>query len=382
MNRLLVLALISCHRAEPPRAPQLPPPAPTVEPALPATPAAEAAVEPAPTPAASVPAVAGADGEVWLRGSTHVHAKPSGDSSEPVASVVRWYENAGYDFIVLSDHNRVSEVDGSTQGQRAVRNSAQGLIVLAGAELTHNRKGCEPPGDESRNCRIHVNAIGVTARPVGKFEWTDYSSKDRVELYGRAFAAARELGAALIQINHPNYYWGMTLDVMVQIARHAQLVEIANVQFAKWNAGDQDHPSTEAEWDAALAQGLAIWGVATDDAHDYREDGGGKYPAGGGWVVVKAKRDPDAILAALASGRFYASTGVTLSRAERIGDELVVEVAAESTGQHSIAFVENGKTVATTTGPSARRVLPQTGYVRAVVTRDDGKQAWVQPVRR
>lgn len=377
---LLVVALIGCRTVEAPRAPERPAPVPVTEAAPPHDDGEP--VEPAPAADAVDVTPAVVDGEVWLRGSTHVHARPSGDSSEPVASVVRWYENAGYDFIVLTDHNRVSEVDGSTQGLRAVRSPPQGLIVLAGIELTHNRKNCEPPGDESRNCRIHVNAIGVTARPVGKLEWTDYSSRDRIELYGRAFAAARELGAALIQINHPNYYWGMTLDVMVQLAKHAQLVEIANVQFAKWNAGDENHPSTEAEWDAALARGWTIWGVATDDAHDYREDGGGKYPAGGGWVMVKAKRDPDAILAALASGRFYASTGVTLSRAERVGDELVVEVAPESTGQHTIAFVENGKTVATTNGPSARWGLPRTGYVRAVVTRDDGKQAWVQPVRR
>ena len=30
---------------------------------------------------------------------------------------------------------------------------------------------------------------------------------------------------------------------------------------------------------------------------------------------------------------------------------------------------------------SVRRALPRTGYVRAVVTREDGKRAWVQPAR-
>ncbi len=390
MKRALLVLLVSCRPLEPPRTPvpALPPVASApVTPAETPEPAAPSQDLPAPSPVAAAPAppattvtAPGAGDEVWLRGSTHVHAKPSGDSSEPVESVIRWYEKAGYDFIVLTDHNRVSEVSGSTLGQRAVHDPSQGLIVLAGIELTHNRKDCEPPGDESRNCRIHVNGIGVTARPEGKLEWTDYSQRQRVELYEKAFATARDLGASIIQINHPNYYWGMTLDVFVQIAKSAQLVEVANSQFTKWNVGNETFPSTEAEWDAALAQGLQVWGVATDDAHHY--DGGGKYPAGGGWVVVKARRDPDAILAALAGGRFYASTGVTLSRAERIGDELVVEIAPGATQQHSIAFIENGKTVATTSGPNAKRALPQTGYVRAVVTRDDGKQAWVQPVRR
>ena len=39
-------------------------------------------------------------------------------------------------------------------------------------------------------------------------------------------------------------------------------------------------------------------------------------PAGGGWIMVDAPRDPRAILAAIEEGRFYASTGVVLARAE------------------------------------------------------------------
>jgi len=136
----------------------------------------------------------------------------------------------------------------------------------------------------------------------------------------------------------------------------------------------------EQLWDAALGQGAALWGVASDDAHDYNVPG--KYPAGGGWVMVRARRDPQAILDALARGRFYASTGVVLDRAEVVADELVVDVAAAAAGSYAIDFIENGKPVETVQGKSARRALPQTGYVRAVITRGDGKKAWVQPQRR
>src|SRR5690606_2903288 len=116
---------------------------------------------------------------------------------------------------------------------------------------------------------------------------------------------------------------GATPELLAELARRgAQLVEIGNVQFETWNQGDPDHPSLEAVWDAALAQGVTLWGVASDDAHHY--DGGGKYPAGGGWVMVKARRDPQAIVDALAAGRFYASNGVVLARAEVDGEQLVV----------------------------------------------------------
>ena len=51
-------------------------------------------------------------------------------------------------------------------------------------------------------------------------------------------------------------------------------------------------------------------------------------------------------------------------------------------GAYTIAWIENGAVVETVHGRSARRAVPATGYVRAVVTRDDGKKAWVQPARR
>ncbi|HEY5922780.1 MAG TPA: CehA/McbA family metallohydrolase [Kofleriaceae bacterium] len=365
MKRLVAALVISCSSPDAPgvKRPEQPP-SPVFTAVLDdggvrATTAGDAAAVAAPDPDA-----------VWLRGTTHVHAAPSGDSSEPVDSVIRWYEQHQYDFIVLTDHNRVTPVE-----------TQQRLIVIPGIELTFNRKGCEPPGDESTQCRIHVNALGVTAKVDGKLEWSDYKEPQRVKLYERAFVKAQELGAAVVQLNHPQYYWGMTVDVLFAIADRVPLIEIANQQFTRWNVGDVNHPSVEKLWDAALLRGHKMWGVATDDAHDYQADGGGKYPAGGGWVMVKARRDPNAILAALAAGQFYSSTGVTLSRAERVGDELVVDVAPGTTNQYAITFIENGKVVATVKELNAKRAIPWAGYVRAVVTRDDGKQAWVQPVR-
>ncbi len=38
--------------------------------------------------------------------------------------------------------------------------------------------------------------------------------------------------------------------------------------------------------------------------------------------------------------------------------------------------------VATVRDHMAHRGVPVIGYVRAVVTRDDGKKAWIQPARR
>jgi hypothetical protein len=338
-----------------------------------------ASVEPVPlAPAEVLPAEA----EVWLKGSTHVHARASGDSSEPPGNVIGWYEQHHYDFIVLTDHNRVSELDrgNDTRGQVTLRDPHAGLIVFSGIELTHNPVGCLPIGDPSRNCRIHVNLIGATARPAGRIEWAERRSHLRVDMYQAAVMAQTALGG-IAQINHPQWLWGMTPDLLVDLAhRGMPLVEIANAAFSKWNAGDAAHPSTEALWDAALARGAVLWGTASDDAHDYQ--GHGKYPPGGGWVVVHARREPRAILDALAAGRFYASNGVVLERADVEGDELAIAVDPGSPGTYTIDFIENGRRVDSVHGRYARRRVPAAGYVRAVVTRSDGKRAWVQPARR
>jgi len=321
--------------------------------------------------------------EVWLKGSTHVHARPSGDSNEPVLEVVKWYEARHYDFIVLTDHNQVTEIDQgtSTQGQISVHAPAHGLLVLAGIELTHNPSDCLPAGDKSRKCRIHVNLLGVTERPIGKVIWANRRTHERLAKYQAALALQQHFGG-LPQLNHPQWFWGMTAELLTELAREGYpLVEIANEQFTPWNQGDRDHPSMETLWDAALAKGVTLWGVASDDAHDY-EGANGRYPAGTGWVVVKARRDPQAILAALAAGHFYSSTGVVLERAEVEAGELVVEVAPAEQGRYTIDFIENGRPVQRVMGRSARRAVPVSGYVRALVTRDDGKHAWVQPARR
>ncbi|HVK88514.1 MAG TPA: CehA/McbA family metallohydrolase [Kofleriaceae bacterium] len=338
----------------------------------------------APVPPEDATLIAPTTAEVWLKGSTHVHARPSGDSTTPIPEVLRWYEARGYDFIVLTDHNKVSEVDATstTAGSPAVRAPETGLIVLAGIELTHNPSGCTPPGDPSGKCRIHVNLLGVTGRPVGKVEWADRTTNERARKYDAALAQQRQLGG-IAQLNHPSWFWGMNHELLAELAgRGYGLVEIANSAFSAWNAGDSDHPSMDAIWDGALALGARIWGVASDDAHDYGAPGTGKYPAGGGWIVVKARRDPASILAAITGGRFYASTGVVLARAEVDGQDLVVEVAPSERGSFTIEMIENATSVGKTAARSARRPVPATGYLRAVVTRGDGAKAWVQPARR
>lgn len=316
----------------------------------------------------------------WLRGSTHVHAAPSGDATLDPVAVMAWYREHGYDFIVLTDHNRVTALDPFAHG-RVAGDPEGGVLVLAGTELTYNPSACtEPDPPPQGKCRIHVNALGVTARPVGRLEWADRARRDRRGMYQAALVSTRALGG-IAQLNHPQWHWGMTGELLTALAADGFVaVEVSNAAFASWGDGDDSHPSVEALWDQALLAGARLWAVASDDAHSY--DGTGKYPAGGGWIMVDAARDGDAIIDAIAAGRFYASTGVALAWAGPVGSELRVELAPDEPGPAVIAFIVNGAIAATTRERTARHPIPATGYVRAVIRRDDGARAWVQPARR
>lgn len=341
-------------------------------------PPVDAGADAAPAPPVPAPLP---DPPRWLRGSTHVHAAPSGDSSTDPVRVIAWYRDHGYDFFVLTDHNRVTTVAPAGPGRLATVDDPAAPLVLAGVELTYNPGACEEPSPPpDGKCRIHVNALGVTGRPTGKLEWADRAARARRPMYGAALRTAGELGG-LAQLNHPNWHWGMTATLLAALAGDgAALFELANPQFASWNAGDDLHLGLEAQWDAALTAGARIWAVAADDAHSY--DGRGRYPAGGAWVMVDAPRDADAIVAALAAGRFYASTGVALRRAGVVGDELVVELADPADG-HVIDVIVDGSIVASEAGPLVRvPIPPPPSYVRATVRRADGARAWVQPARR
>ncbi|HZS07725.1 MAG TPA: hypothetical protein VFD58_23010 [Blastocatellia bacterium] len=50
----------------------------------------------------------------WYKGNTHTHTLNSDGDSTP-DEVVRWYREHGYHFLVLTDHNYLTAVDGLNQ---------------------------------------------------------------------------------------------------------------------------------------------------------------------------------------------------------------------------------------------------------------------------
>jgi hypothetical protein len=311
----------------------------------------------------------------WLKGETHLHSGNSHDSRTPPEVVARWYEAHGFDFAVFTDHNFVTKLP-----------STDKMLIVPGAELTQNLQACDPPPEDAKGCLLHVNALfanraGPVVLPPGR-------STRRVDLYQRALDEARDLGA-IAQLNHPNFAHAADGALITELSRRGlALMEIANQGHDSTNGGDATQASTEAKWDAALTAGANVWGVASDDAHQYtdaeaaemRARGEEPYTGDRGWIMVHAHKNIDDIRAAIVRGDFYASNGVTLARVERTKDALAI--AAD--GPCHFTFIgAGGKTLAESDGSDAKFALSDAkgGYVRAVVRDAAGRKAWTQPVR-
>jgi hypothetical protein len=311
----------------------------------------------------------------FLKGQLHLHSSNSGDSSTAPEAVVRWYAARGYDFIVFTDHNRVTRARGAGR-----------MLVMPGVELTQNLATCAPP-EPGHTCNLHVNALFVSARAPFAVTIPPPPTDRRLDCYLRALQVATALGG-LAQLNHPNFNYGAGDAVVKELARRGvRLLEVANEAVDSSNGGDARHPSTEALWDSALTGGLTVWGVASDDAHHYEDAGAVRargetaYTGDRGWVMVRARREAAAIREAVSRGDFYSSNGVTLARLQVDGAAMLLEVASRSS--HRFTFIgPGGRVLKQSDGTSARFPLAgQHGYVRSVVTDRQGHRAWIQPAR-
>lgn len=287
----------------------------------------------------------------WLKGNLHTHTLESDGDSAP-ADVVRWYAEHGYDFLAITDHDKITRVEDSL-----------GLVLLLGEEVT----------DRLPKKPLHVNAIGIEEAVQPQHGATP------VEVLQRNIDAVRKAGA-LALINHPNFGWAFGADELLQLER-ANFLEIASGHpFV--NA--QGPPSVESMWDRMLTAGKRIYGVAVDDTHHLKRVlDEGMVPPGKAWVMVRAeKRDAKSILAALAAGDFYASNGVELTELTITKKSIAIGVREKNFARYRIQFIgSGGRVLQETAGLTATYAIRgKEAYVRAKVIDSNGQSAWTQPV--
>ena len=303
-----------------------------------------------------VPSAGSAD---WFKGNTHTHTTLS-DGDSPPETVAKWYKDHGYQFVVMTDHNKTG--DGGMQA----RFGEEGRFLV----ITGNEISCVSEGKP-----VHLTAVN----PSGVLVQLNDSTV--VSTLRKNVDAIRAAGATPI-INHPNFMWAFGAEEMGKAGRFS-LFEIQNSHPMVNNLGGGGKPDTEEMWDALLTKGMRVYGVASDDTHTLKDFLPRLANPGRGWVCVRCDSlTPEAVASALERGNFYTSTGVELEEVASDGKSLVVTVKPAGNTAYTIDFIgRGGKVLARkyeTKG--AYRITGKEGYVRVRITDSNGFRAWTQPV--
>ena len=290
----------------------------------------------------------------WFRGNTHSHSTES-DGRLPVAARFRQYREGGYDFLVLTDHGKVSDVSS---------HSTQDFLAISGSELHPEN----PYGGD----RYHFVAINIR-EPV------PYNDRHPNEVIADV---ARQGG--LTVVCHP-YWCGHSLRDIAPLTGWFA-VEVYNDTCMRIGKG-----YSEAHWDDLLDQVGPCWGIAADDAHGVDDD------VFHGWIMVKAEElTLPALLTALREGAFYSTQGpelldmnveertVTLSGG---AERQAPVVSVRCSPARSIVFKgqrSRGQRLEAAAGEALTSAeYPVTRgekYVRVEITDPEGRRAWSNPV--
>mgnify|MGYP000268297122 CR=1 FL=1 len=220
----------------------------------------------------------------WYRGALHVHTTES-DGSIPPDRTVRQYHQGGWDFVALTDHNRVSAPSQVPPGFLAIR-------------------GCEYDiGQTELRQKFHIVGVGLEA---GREPRPGQSPQETIDGIHDAGGFA--------WVAHP-YWSGLTTSDLLAIDRYDALEvynAVCELEIGRGNS--------EVHLDDLLIRGRRVGALAVDDSH------WPVFDALRGWVVVRAHElSQRAIVDALLAGRYYASSGPAIYAVRVTETEVEVE---------------------------------------------------------
>ena len=145
----------------------------------------------------------------WFRGNLHTHTTNS-DGDSPPDVVVAWYRDAGYDFLVITDHDFVTlPADHASVAGR--------MLLVAGEEVTAGS--------------IHVNGLGLT-RVVAPRVAESGAASETLQANVDAVRAADGVPT----VNHPNFRWQLQPADLLAL-RGCALFEVYNAGPETNNGG-------------------------------------------------------------------------------------------------------------------------------------------------
>lgn len=278
---------------------------------------------------------------MWLRGNLHTHTTNSPDGLLEPARMAKEYAVRGYDFLAVSDHDAFTPT--SAYERDAITGIPAVEISSNGSHLLHlGTSEAVPPSEDRQEVLNSIdpeNEYGVIAHPKWKHTYDHWPLSELERLGG---------------------YSGIEI----------------------YNGLIEGHPGSETAidiWDQLLSSGRRVWGFANDDSHR-------PWEIAKGWNVVQAEEcNATAILEALASGRFYASTGVSVGSIE-VSDGTV---SIDTENAEAIRLIsDHGIIQQVADGSNASFRIPEqlvhrgreTSYIRIECDGRGTDKAWLQPI--
>lgn len=176
----------------------------------------------------------------FYAGDFHVHSEDSGDARPPLAEIAAYARGRGLDFVVISDHNTVAQIDriGAAQPDHA------DLLFVPGVEFT--------------TYAGHATGFGATA-------FVDH----RIGYQGRTLQAALDEFAAqgaLFSINHPALNLG---DACIGCAWEHGHPPVGTIHGVEIETGGWRQAGRLFAFDA-----IALWEQLLDEGHHLAALGG------------------------------------------------------------------------------------------------------------
>jgi hypothetical protein len=369
----------------------------------------------------------------WYKGNIHTHSLWS-DGNDFPEMIVDWYKTHGYDFLSISDHNILAngekwvKIPSHPFRQKRFREylnkygtdwvdykeDTSGIHVqlktLAEYRPLFEKKDsflliqAEEITDRYESKPVHLGAINVQELilPKGGKSVAEVMQNNLDAVYEQRRRTGEMMFA---HINHPNFGWAIKVEDMMEL-KGDRFFEVYNGHPHVHNYGDTATIGMEELWDRLLIHYIKegrelLYGLATDDAHDFIEFKASTSNPGRGWIMVRATElTPRALITAMEKGDFYATTGVALNELDFKNNKLNVKVKPEQGVEYIIQFWGANKSAKESKGSLLKEVKGTNAsfdvrkdylYVRAKIISTKQKEnpykegdvetAWTQPVQ-
>ncbi|MCK0147974.1 histidinol-phosphatase [Arenibacter sp. F26102] len=308
----------------------------------------------------------------WYKGNLHTHSFWS-DGDEFPETILDWYKSNDYQFIALSDHNTISMEEKwiKVREDSIYQNSFRKYLETYGEDWVDYKMDSgkvevklktyaeysnlfekageflvihsEEITDRYEDKHVHMNATNIQEKidPQGGNSISDVMQNN----LNAVLKQRKETGVPIMpHINHPNFFYSISLEDMISL-KGERFFEVYNGHPMVHNMGDSTHISTEEMWDQINISYIEskkpiMYGLATDDSHNYHKMGHKWSNSGRGWVMVQADTlSAPSLIEAMEKGNFYSTTGVTLKALESGKKNLKVEVEPETGVKYTISFL-------------------------------------------